>query len=711
MSQTPSATPHPPDAAADAPLLAPLWRTLARVPQETLAAAFVVALGASMLLPFLGAVGFYDPWETHYAEVSREMVARDDFIHPHWKDHFFFSKPVLLFWLSAVPFKVLDLVTGGGISGPGNLPALTELAARLPVALIALLCLVCVYRVTRKLFGLTAGVLTGVVLSTLPFFIMVGRQHITDMPFVGLSTAALCLLMESMFGTEEEAQRPVSGWFVGALLAVTLPQYLQIFRSERILLAGQGPAVRYALFALAAVALVVFGLWLMKRAKDSRAHFFYLLAGLAILAKGLPGVLLPGLVCLAFCVCTWQWWRLARIRALTGTVVILLVAAPWLFVLSLFQGKDDEQKTFAQRFWVHDHLNRLSGGVHGERGTFEYYIKQLGFGCMPWTGLLPFAWLKMATPDKEQTPDETRGHARTFVALWALCCFGLFSISTTKFHHYILPMVPPLAICAGVYLAELWETRKVPHLLVVLSMALMTVIVSQDLWRNPHVIVDLFTYHYVSYKPDYYMPTDLPYGLWFGVLGLLAAAVMLLSALLSSADHVRRVLAQKARGPLEVIRWLVSELVEALMWVGETACSVVVTKVGGLGGRVFVGGVSLAALVLAFFLTDVYFLKLAPHWGQRYLFNTYYAMRQGDEPIIAYLMNWRGETFYAKGLDLQINDGNQLKSRVKQPGREFILVETTRYKGLESTLGADFKGKVNIVDRSNSKWYLVAVDD
>jgi hypothetical protein len=102
--------------------------------------------------------------------------------------------------------------------------------------------------------------------------------------------------------------------------------------------------------------------------------------------------------------------------------------------------------------------------------------------------------------------------------------------------------------------------------------------------------------------------------------------------------------------------------------------------------------------------------KLSPHWGQRYLFNTYYNMKKGDEPIIAYLMNWRGESFYAKGQDLQINDGNQLKNRVKQPGREFILVETTRYKGLESTL-AEMKDKVSIVDRSNAKWYLVMVDD
>ncbi|MEW5848550.1 MAG: glycosyltransferase family 39 protein [Myxococcota bacterium] len=686
-----------------------LWQALARVPPERLAFTFVVTLAASMLLPYLGAVGLYDPWETHYAEVSREMVARDDYVHPHWKEHYFFSKPVLLFWLSAVGFKLLDVVTGQ-ISGPGNFPALTELAARLPVALIALLCVFCLYRMVNRFFGRAAAVLSSVVLCTMPFFIMVGRQHITDMPFVGLMTAGLCLMVESLFGTEEEASSPLTKFFLVCLALVTVPQYLQICRGTQ-LLSGVAPVMRYVVFAGSLVVLGAVGMWLMKSARDSRAHFFYLLCGLATLAKGLPGILLPGLICLAYTVCSWEWWRLRRIRAVTGSIVLLLVAAPWFVVMSLFTGRDDEQKTFFQRFWIHDHLNRLGGGVHGERGTFEYYIKQLGFGCMPWSGLLPFAWLKMAVPEREATRDETQRAVRLFVALWALTCFALFSISTTKFHHYILPMVPPLSICAGVFLAELWEKRESPPLLVVLGMAIASVVIAQDLWRNPHMIVDLFTYHYVSYKPDYYMPTDWPYGLAFGVVGLAAAGVMVAGALVSNVEKVREHLNAPVPGVLEPVRWVLRELVEAVMWLVELPTALVVKPAARAGGRIFVTGAALCGLAMGYFLTDVYFLKLAPHWSQRYLFNTYYSMKQGDEPIIAYLMNWRGESFYSKGLDAQINDGNQLKARVKQPGREFILVETTRYKGLENTLGADFKGKINIVDRSNSKWYLVLVDE
>src|SRR5436309_2424860 len=114
MSQAPAPadSPDPSTSAAPAsgvssvvpPRLGVIWQTLATVPPEKLALTFVIMLGATMMLPFIGSVGFYDPWETHYSEVAREMVTRDDYVHPHWKDTYFFSKPVLLFWILAIGF-------------------------------------------------------------------------------------------------------------------------------------------------------------------------------------------------------------------------------------------------------------------------------------------------------------------------------------------------------------------------------------------------------------------------------------------------------------------------------------------------------------------------------------------------------------------------------------------------------------------------------
>ena len=51
----------------------------------------------------------------------------------------------------------------------------------------------------------------------------------------------------------------------------------------------------------------------------------------------------------------------------TGFLVFCGVAVPWYLTLSLFEGVDDEGKGFFYRFFIHDHLNRLTAGVHTTR--------------------------------------------------------------------------------------------------------------------------------------------------------------------------------------------------------------------------------------------------------------------------------------------------------------------------------------------------------
>src|SRR6185503_12187256 len=77
---------------------------------------FLLAVGVAtgIVLPLLGAVGFFDPWETNYAEVAREMVTRNDYLYPFWKDAYFFSKPILIFWLEAPLLKLIGASTPGG---------------------------------------------------------------------------------------------------------------------------------------------------------------------------------------------------------------------------------------------------------------------------------------------------------------------------------------------------------------------------------------------------------------------------------------------------------------------------------------------------------------------------------------------------------------------------------------------------------------------
>ena len=46
----------------------------------------IVAFGAALLLPRLGAFGLWDPWEPKYAQSAREMLERGTLVVPYFLD-------------------------------------------------------------------------------------------------------------------------------------------------------------------------------------------------------------------------------------------------------------------------------------------------------------------------------------------------------------------------------------------------------------------------------------------------------------------------------------------------------------------------------------------------------------------------------------------------------------------------------------------------
>ena len=47
-------------------------------------ALLVILFGLLLYIPFAGSYGLWDPWETHYAEVARQMTHRGDYISLWW---------------------------------------------------------------------------------------------------------------------------------------------------------------------------------------------------------------------------------------------------------------------------------------------------------------------------------------------------------------------------------------------------------------------------------------------------------------------------------------------------------------------------------------------------------------------------------------------------------------------------------------------------
>ena len=71
---------------------------------------WLVVIAAALYFPCMGSYSLWDPWETHYGEVSREILASDDWISLWWaQDGWFWSKPVLDMWMQAIAMATLGV--------------------------------------------------------------------------------------------------------------------------------------------------------------------------------------------------------------------------------------------------------------------------------------------------------------------------------------------------------------------------------------------------------------------------------------------------------------------------------------------------------------------------------------------------------------------------------------------------------------------------
>ncbi|MDH3845747.1 MAG: glycosyltransferase family 39 protein, partial [Myxococcales bacterium] len=168
----------------------------------------VLIIVSAIYLPLLGTYSLWDPWETHYGEVAREILARNDWISLWWaQDNWFWSKPILLFWAEAWSMGVagVDFL-------PDAHPAHPEWAIRMPTFVMTIAALGVIYATIRRQFGARAGALAVLVTATMPQFFFISRQAITDLPLVAAITIAACCLL---LAVEEDPEREATVFRIG----------------------------------------------------------------------------------------------------------------------------------------------------------------------------------------------------------------------------------------------------------------------------------------------------------------------------------------------------------------------------------------------------------------------------------------------------------------------------------------------------------------
>lgn len=198
---------------------------------------------------------------------------------------------------------------------------------------------------------------------------------------------------------------------------------------------GRAASMDMLLAAFVTVATGLLGLRLLGRAGNRDLLVAWAAVGLATLAKGPLGLLLPALVVLGQAALTRDLRSLRRVVSWPSLLVFAAVAGPWYAAILHAQGRH-----FVEVFLLDHNLQRFTSTIHRHPGPFYYYLPVLVVGLFPWSAL-PLAGLGGLAPRASRRD--------LFLLLWLVAPLLFFSAAGSKLPGYALPCLPPLALLAG----------------------------------------------------------------------------------------------------------------------------------------------------------------------------------------------------------------------------------------------------------------------
>src|SRR5215213_5911195 len=358
-------------------------------------------------VPLLG------PDESRYAPVAREMLERGDWITPTLGGFEWFEKPSLLYWLEIVAYKIF------GVS---------EFAARFGSALFGLGTIFCLW--------------------------LLGKQSVVNG-------------QQSDDKTKDEGRR-TKDEFANWLALITAS-------SMGLLVFSRGASFDIILTFPVTASLVSFFIWENSQGKmNGQNHLpknpvppvalisFYFFIGVALLAKGLVGAVLPFGIVAVYYLLSFKFPPKTFVFSLFwGTILTLLVASAW--YLPMYQAHGWK---FIDEFFVQHHFERYLSNKYLHPQPFWFFWLILPLMTIPW---LPFflaaVWnLIKDFFSRRDAAVETRGENErlstldsrllTFAIAWLLVPLVFFSLSGSKLPGYILPAVPAALILTTDYVVR-----------------------------------------------------------------------------------------------------------------------------------------------------------------------------------------------------------------------------------------------------------------
>jgi len=200
----------------------------------------LILLGALFFIPGLGSVHLFDWDEANFAEASREMLSRGNWLQVTIDYQPFYEKPPLFFWLQALSMKAFGI---------------NEFAARFVNAVCGIATLVGVFAIGSRVYGHLFGLLWALAFfgSFLPHLFF--KSGIIDPVFNLLIFSGLTLIVKALL---TERQKLRTGWYALAGASIGLATL------------AKGPV------ALLIICLVMLVFWAASRPRPPRSLFRFI---------------------------------------------------------------------------------------------------------------------------------------------------------------------------------------------------------------------------------------------------------------------------------------------------------------------------------------------------------------------------------------------------------------------------------------------------
>ncbi|NNM80152.1 MAG: glycosyltransferase family 39 protein [Gallionella sp.] len=227
------------------------------------------------------------------------------------------------------------------------------------------------------------------------------------------------------------------------------------------------------------ITLGIFALLLGQSATDEKQQRNWMVLAwvgmaLAVLSKGLMGLILPGTAVLIYCALQRDLTVLKRMHWLPGLAIFLLIVAPWFYLVMKANPE------FFGRFFIYEHYTRFTTKDLGRYQPWYYFVPILLSGALPWTVLMfdsvLRAWRGGERAAKTFSPER-------FLLIWAVFIYLFFSVSGSKLPSYLLPMFPALALLMGQRMVHIRARVLMWQLVPVIPVLLVLIVTAANIGR------------------------------------------------------------------------------------------------------------------------------------------------------------------------------------------------------------------------------------